>query len=255
MNVVDLNCDIGEGFGPYRIGNDAELMNFVTSVNIACGFHGGDPHIMRETVQLALEKNIGIGAHPGLPDLNGFGRREMNISPQEAYDLVIYQIGALDGFVRSEGGKLQHVKPHGALYNMAAKNGAIAKAIAEAIYKFEPELILFGLSGSELIGAGQKIGLRTGSEVFADRTYCEDGSLTPRSEANSLIHDAAEAVKQVTRMVTEGTVKSIQGVDIKIKAETICLHGDGHQAVFFAKRVVEGLTLAGINLKSAGHFL
>lgn len=255
MNVVDLNCDIGEGFGPYRIGNDAELMNFVTSVNIACGFHGGDPRIMRETVQLALEKNIGIGAHPGLPDLNGFGRREMNISPQEAYDLVIYQIGALDGFVRSEGGKLQHVKPHGALYNMAAKNETIAKAIAEAIYKIEPELILFGLSGSELIGAGQKIGLRTGSEVFADRTYFEDGSLTPRSEANSLIHDATEAVKQVTRMVTEGKVKSIQGVDIEIDAETICLHGDGNQAVFFAKRVVEGLTLAGINLKSAGHFL
>lgn len=249
MNVIDLNCDMGEGFGKYKIGHDAELMNYATSVNIACGFHGGDPRIMRETVQIALDKKIGIGAHPGLPDLNGFGRREMNISPQEAYDLVIYQIGALSGFVKSEGGSLQHVKPHGALYNMAAGNSELAKAIATAVYRIEPELILFGLSGSELIRAGQEIGLRTANEAFADRTYCDDGSLTPRLMDNSMIHEPNMAVQQVARMIAESKVQSIQGVDITIKAETICLHGDGNNAVLFAKSISEGLTAAGVKIK------
>ncbi len=180
MNKIDLNCDMGESFGAYQMGRDKEILDYVTSANIACGFHAGDPATMRRTVRLALGKNVGIGAHPGLPDLVGFGRRPMEISPQEAYDLVVYQIGALYGFVKAEGGQLQHVKPHGALFNMAVKDADLSEAIAEAVYKVDPELILFGLPGSELVNAGKKASLRTASEVFSDRTYQEDGSLTSR---------------------------------------------------------------------------
>lgn len=227
MHLVDLNCDMGESFGAYRMGKDEEILDYVTSANIACGYHAGDPATMRKTVQMALEKNVGIGAHPGMPDLVGFGRREINISPQEAYDLVIYQMGALYGFVRSEGGKIQHVKPHGALFNMAAKSAPLSEAIAEAVYKVDPECILFGLAGSELVKAGKKIGLRTASEVFSDRTYQKDGSLTSRREENALIKDHKIAVNQVIRMVKEGKVKSVQGEDVVIQADTICIHGDG----------------------------
>lgn len=255
MHMVDLNCDMGESFGHYTIGNDDELMSYATSVNIACGFHGGDPQIMRKTVQLALRKNIGIGAHPGLPDLIGFGRREMHISPQEVYDLIVYQIGALSGFLKAEGGTMQHVKPHGALYNMAAKDEKLAEAVAEAVYKVNPELILFALSGSELLKAGEKIGLRTASEVFADRTYCSDGTLTNRREENALIHDPDEAIKQVTDMVTKSTVESIQGTKIAIQADTICLHGDGNKAVLFARMISEGLISSGIKIQKISEFL
>lgn len=237
MNTVDLNCDLGESFGSYRIGNDAEILDYVTSVNVACGFHAGDPTVMRKTVQLALEKDVKIGAHPGLQDLIGFGRRNINISPQEAYDIVVYQIGALNGFLQSEGGNMQHVKPHGALYNMAAKNKELSLAIAEAVYKINPELILFGLSGSELIRAGQTIGLQTASEVFADRTYQQDGSLTSRMKAHAMIENDDEAVAQVIRMVKEGKVLSQQGTDVTLKADTICIHGDGAHALTFASHV------------------
>lgn len=160
MHIVDLNCDMGESFGAYKMGRDEEILDYVTSANIACGFHAGDPSTMRKTVRLALEKNVGIGAHPGFQDLVGFGRRNIDITPQEAYDIVVYQIGALYAFVKSEGGKLQHVKPHGALYNIAAKNAAIAQAIAEAVYKVDPELILLGLAGGELVKAGKKSALK-----------------------------------------------------------------------------------------------
>ncbi|MEQ2525493.1 5-oxoprolinase subunit PxpA [Bacillaceae bacterium CLA-AA-H227] len=248
MPVIDLNCDMGESFGRYTLGYDNELMNYATSINIACGFHAGDPHTMRKTVQLALEKNIAIGAHPGLPDLNGFGRREMSITPQEAYELVIYQIGALNAFVQSEGGVMQHVKPHGALYNMAAKNAELSEAIAEAVYKVNPRLILFGLAESELIKAGKRLGLRTANEAFADRTYQSDGTLTPRSRKDSLIHDDETALKQVTRMIIEGKIESVDGEAIPIKADTICLHGDGAHAVQFAKTISEGLSKAGITI-------
>lgn len=237
MNTVDLNCDLGESFGAYRIGNDQEILDYVTSVNVACGFHAGDPTVMRKTVQLALGKNVKIGAHPGLQDLIGFGRRNMNISPQEAYDIVVYQIGALNGFLQSEGGSMQHVKPHGALYNMAAKNKELSMAIAEAVYKVNPELILFGLSGSELIRAGQAIGLQTGSEVFADRTYQHDGSLTSRLEKDAMIENDDDAVAQVIRMVKEGKVLSQQGTDVALKADTVCIHGDGTHALSFARHV------------------
>lgn len=255
MHLVDLNCDMGESFGAYRMGKDEEILDYVTSANIACGYHAGDPATMRKTVQMALEKNVGIGAHPGMPDLVGFGRREINIYPQEAYDLVIYQMGALYGFVKSEGGKIQHVKPHGALFNMAAKSAPLSEAIAEAVYKVDPECILFGLAGSELVKAGKKIGLRTASEVFSDRTYQKDGSLTSRREENALIKDHKIAVNQVIRMVKEGKVKSVQGEDVVIQADTICIHGDGLHALEFAQYISNALREAGITIAKIGDFL
>jgi 5-oxoprolinase (ATP-hydrolysing) subunit A len=255
MHRVDLNCDMGESFGSYKIGHDEEILDFVTSINIACGFHAGDPATMRKTVKLALEKTVGIGAHPGLPDLVGFGRRDMSISPQEAFELVVYQIGALYGFVKAEGGKIQHVKPHGALYNMAAKNAALSEAIAEAVYKIDPALILFGLAGSELIKAGKKMGLRTASEVFSDRTYQQDGSLTSRRDANALIRNHKEAVNQVITMVKEGKVHTQQGSDISIVADTVCIHGDGENALDFAKYISSALTESGIKVSKINEFI
>lgn len=255
MHVVDLNCDMGESFGAYKMGRDEEILDYVTSANIACGFHAGDPSTMRKTVRLALEKNVGIGAHPGFQDLVGFGRRNIDITLQEAYDIVVYQIGALYAFVKSEGGKLQHVKPHGALYNIAAKNAPIAQAIAEAVYKVDPELILLGLAGGELVKAGKKIGLKTASEVFSDRTYQEDGSLTSRREANALIKDHDAACRQVIRMVKEGKVTSLQGKDVSIQADTICIHGDGEHALDFAKYIRKALKEANITVTKLSDFL
>jgi UPF0271 protein len=250
MKCVDINCDMGESFGAYTLGRDEEILAYVTSANIACGFHAGDPATMRKTVRMALDNGVAIGAHPGLQDLMGFGRRDMDISPQEAYDIVVYQIGSLWGFIRAEGGRMQHVKAHGALYNMAAKSSGLADAIAEAVYKVDPELILFGLAGSELITAGRKAGLRTASEVFSDRTYQSDGSLTPRRQPDALIKEDKLAVKQVIRMVNEGKVLSRQEVDISIQADTICIHGDGAHALEFAKTIVTSLTETGIQVQS-----
>ncbi|MCE5172706.1 LamB/YcsF family protein [Paenibacillus profundus] len=250
MYTVDLNCDMGESFGAYTLGNDEAILDKVTSINIACGFHAGDPQTMRKTVNMALEKQVAIGAHPGLPDLAGFGRRNMNITPQEAYDMTVYQIGALEGFVRAEGGRMQHVKPHGALYNMAAQNDKLAQAIAEAVYKVNPELVLYGLSGSEIIRAGTRTGLKTASEVFADRTYCRDGSLTPRSEPDALISDPSQAAAQIIQMVKEGTVRSRENMEIKLTAETICIHGDGTHALHFAARIRDMLLSEGIQLQA-----
>lgn len=247
-----MNCDLGESFGAYTLGRDGELLSLVTSANIACGFHAGDPGTMRATVKLALERGVAIGAHPGLPDLVGFGRREMNISPREACDMTVYQIGALDAFVRAEGGTMQHVKPHGALYNMAAHNMKLAEAIAEAVYRVNPELILFGLSGSRLVEAGNKIGLRTASEVFADRTYRQDGSLTPRSEPGAVIEDPAQAMKQLLQMVKAGKVTSREGVGVPIAAETVCVHGDGEQALLFIRQIRELFAAEGIALSAVG---
>ncbi|MCM3538393.1 5-oxoprolinase subunit PxpA [Priestia endophytica] len=250
MNRVDLNCDLGESFGAYRIGNDEEILDFVTSVNVACGFHAGDPSVMRKTVELAAQKGVQIGAHPGLQDLIGFGRRNLSITAQEAYDIVVYQIGALDGFLKAEGLGMQHVKPHGALYNMAAKDKNLSKAIVKAVYNINADLILFGLAGSELIKAGKEIGLRTASEVFADRTYQSDGSLTARSEKNALIENDDAALAQVVRMVKEGKVKSQQGVDVSLKADTICIHGDGAHALEFVRRIQGSLTTSEIEVKA-----
>ncbi|MBG9588686.1 LamB/YcsF family protein [Cytobacillus firmus] len=255
MHIVDINCDMGESFGSYKMGRDEEILDHITSANIACGFHAGDPATMRKTVRMALDKNVGLGVHPGLQDLHGFGRRDINITPQEAYDLVVYQIGALYAFVKSEGGKLQHVKPHGALFNMASKSASLSEAIAEAVYKVEPELILFGLSGGELVKAGRKIGLRSANEVFSDRTYQEDGSLTSRRESNALITDHSAAVNQVIRMVKEGKVHSVQGTDVAIEANTICIHGDGESALVFAQYIPKALNEAGIQVAKISEFL
>jgi UPF0271 protein len=250
MYRVDLNCDMGESFGSYRMGNDEAILDHVTSANIACGFHAGDPGTMRKTVKLAMDKGVAVGAHPGLPDLVGFGRRNMEISAQEAYELVVYQIGALSAFVKAEGGTMQHVKPHGALYNLAAKSAELSKAIAEAVYKVDPELVLFGLAGSELVKAGESVGLRTASEVFADRSYQQDGSLTPRSQQDALLTDHDDAVQQVLRMVQEGKVLSRQGVDVAIKADTVCIHGDGSHALVFARKIRESLSHAGVAVQA-----
>lgn len=255
MHFIDLNCDMGESFGAYRLGNDEEILNHITSANIACGFHAGDPSTMRKTVQLALQKNVAIGAHPGLPDLLGFGRRNIDITPQEGYNLVVYQIGALKAFVESEGGKLQHVKPHGALYNMAAKNSFLADAIAEAIYKINPELILFGLAGSELVKAADKLGLRSVNEVFSDRTYQEDGSLTQRTEENALIQDSTKAINQVIKMIKDGKVTTTTGLNIPIKADSVCVHGDSSHALEFAQLISAKLTEAGITLAKPSEFI
>lgn len=253
MYQIDLNCDLGESFGAYRLGMDEEILQFVTSVNIACGFHAGDPGVMHKTVKLALDNNVAIGAHPGLPDLVGFGRRNINISPQDAYDMVVYQIGALQGFVTAAGGKMKHVKPHGALYNMAAARLDLSEAIAEAVYRVDPQLILFGLSGSELVRAGEKVGLQTAHEVFADRSYQQDGLLTPRNQSDALLSDDKQAVSQVVRMVKEGRVLSQQGTDIQITANTVCIHGDGSHALLFARQIRENLARSGIVVQAVEH--
>jgi UPF0271 protein len=242
MKRIDLNCDLGESFGVYTLGLDEQVVPIVTSVNIACGYHAGDPSVMRRTVKLALKNGVAIGAHPGLPDLNGFGRRNIEISPEEAYDLV----------VKSEGGVMQHVKPHGALYNMAAKNAKLSQAIAEAVYRYNPQLILFGLSGSELIRAGEAVGLQTANEVFADRTYQSDGSLTPRNTPEAFITDHEQAISNVLRMINESSVQSRQGQDIKIQADTVCIHGDNAQALVFARQIRERCEASGITVRAAG---
>ncbi|MES2830341.1 MAG: 5-oxoprolinase subunit PxpA [Bacteroidota bacterium] len=247
--TVDLNCDMGESYGAYTIGNDEAVMPFVSSVNIACGFHGGDPSVMKRTVELALKYGLKIGAHPGLPDLQGFGRREMKVSDEEVYDMVLYQIGALASIVQVQGGKLHHVKPHGALYNMAAKDSKLAVAIAQAVKDFDKALVFYGLSGSELIVAGKSVGLTTANEVFADRTYQADGSLTPRSKPNALITNEEEAIEQVMKMVTQGLVTSQDNRHVSISADTICLHGDGEHAVRFAEKIFEKFKLEGIAIK------
>lgn len=250
MYKVDLNCDLGESFGVYKLGNDELVLPYITSANIACGFHAGDPSVMRKTVKLALLNNVAIGAHPGIQDLVGFGRRNINISPEDAYNIVVYQIGALYGFVKSEGSKVQHVKPHGALYNIAARDSKIARAVAEAVYKVDPELILFGLAGSELIIQGEKVGVKIASEVFADRTYQRDGSLTSRSNPEAMITNTNEAVTRVVRMIKEGLVKCQQGKDIEIKADTVCVHGDGKHALEFTSQIKESLEKCNIEINN-----
>lgn len=248
MLTIDLNCDMGEGFGPWPMGNDAALMQHITSANIACGFHAGDPLIMQKTVGLALAHGVAIGAHPGYPDLQGFGRRQMQLTPAEVYAQVLYQIGALQAIAQAAGGRLHHVKPHGALYNTAAKDRALADAIARAVQAAGGDLMLYGLSGSALIEAAQAIGLRYCSEVFADRRYERDGSLTPRSHPEALLEDVAAVVAQALELVREQRVRCRTGEWVALRAETLCLHGDGPQAEAFAQALFQGLQQAGIEI-------
>lgn len=250
MAQVDLNCDMGESFGAYQMGTDLQIMPLVSSANIACGFHAGDPSVMHKTLVAAVAQGVAIGAHPGLPDLVGFGRRTMQITPQEAYDMVVYQVGALAGFAKVAGVSLHHVKPHGALYNMAAKDRALADAIARAVRDIDASLVLYGLAGSELIRAGEAAGLKVASEVFADRSYQADGSLTPRSQPNALLESDEKAVLQVLTMVTEKRVKAVTGEWVALEADTICIHGDGAHALSFAHKVKAALQQAGVEIKA-----
>lgn len=250
MNRVDLNADIGESFGNYSCGMDDKLVQFITSANIACGYHASDPVIMEKTVALAKENGVHIGAHPGFPDLQGFGRRQMNMSAQEIRAMIIYQIGALNAFCQANGANLRHVKPHGALYNMAVKDETIATAICRGIADVDPELILLGPAFSQLTAAAVKIGLPVANEVFADRAYEEDGSLVARSKPGAMIHDRQEAVGRVIQMVTEGTVTTITGKTIPVKADSICLHGDNENALLFAQAIHDALVAKGIHVTS-----
>lgn len=246
---IDLNSDLGESFGPWPMGQDAALMESISSANVACGFHAGDPGAMRVTVALAREKGVAIGAHPGFPDLVGFGRREMKASPAEVEDFVLYQVAALAGIAAAQGVALQHVKAHGALYNMACRDRALADAIARAVAALDRTLILFGLPNSELIRAGEAAGLRTAAEVFADRAYDPDGSLTARSKPGSVIHDTASVVSRAVKMVRDKEVVATDGSTIVLQADTICLHGDTPGAAEHARAVRRGLEAAGIEIR------
>lgn len=249
---IDLNCDLGESFGPWKMGNDTAILPLISSANIACGFHAGDPTIMHQTVKLALENNVAIGAHPSLPDLQGFGRRNLAITPEEAYDLIVYQVGALKGFLEAIGGKLHHVKPHGALYQMAARDKTLALSIAHAIADISKgEAIFYGLSGSYMIEAGRELGIPVASEVFADRTYQKDGNLTSRREENALIIDPSVALQQVLQMIQEKSVTTTCGETISLEADTLCIHGDGITALEFAKTIHKSLHSHHISITSA----
>ena len=245
MPRIDLNCDLGEG-----AGHDAELMALITSANIACGGHAGDEDTMRELCLLAWDQSVAIGAHPGFADRENFGRREILVTPREAADLIFYQTRALQEIAVACGGRVMHVKPHGALYNMAARDAALARAVAEAVHEADPRLVLYALAGSELVAAGRACGLAVAEEVFADRTYQPDGSLTPRTRSNALITDAALAVAQTLHIVRDGHVRAMGGTSVALHADTVCLHGDGAHAVAFATRLNAELRQAGIELKA-----
>lgn len=245
MQRIDLNCDLGEG-----AGHDAELMPLITSANIACGAHAGDAATMRAAVALARRHGVAVGAHPGFADRGHFGRRELPVTPPEVHDLTVRQIRALQEVAGAEGARIVHVKPHGALYNLAARDDAVAAAVAGAVREVDPRLVLFGLAGSRLLEAGRTCGLQVASEVFADRTYRPDGSLTPRSRPEALVESEDEAVAQVLRMVREGRLRAVDGTPVAIVADTVCVHGDGPRAVAFARILRTELTKAGVELRA-----
>jgi UPF0271 protein len=249
---VDLNADVGESFGAYKLGQDALLMSVITSANVACGFHAGDPGVMRETVALARQHGVAIGVHPGFPDLAGFGRREMRATAREVEDFVVYQIGALAAVAATHGVRLQHVKPHGALYNMAVRDAALADAIARATAAVDPALILFGLPGSQLIAAGQRAGLRTAREGFADRAYQPDGTLAPRHLTGAVIEEPDTVVARAISMARDRLVTAIDGSRIALDVETICVHGDTSGAALMTSRVRDALTDAGVTVLPVG---
>jgi len=245
---IDLNSDLGESFGPWLMGQDAALMDSISSANVACGFHAGDPGAMRATIALAREKGVAIGAHPGFQDLVGFGRRELKATPAEVEDLVLYQVSALAGMASAQGVRLQHVKAHGALYNMACRDRALADAIAKAVAAFDRSLILFGLPNSELLRAGEAAGLSVAAEVFADRAYDPDGSLTSRTKPGSVIHDTPKVVERAIKMVRDKQVIAVTGSTIALQADTMCLHGDTPGAAALAREIRRGLESAGIRI-------
>ncbi|HEY8414772.1 MAG TPA: 5-oxoprolinase subunit PxpA [Thermaerobacter sp.] len=247
--VIDLNCDLGEGFGPYTMGMDEEMLELISSANVACGFHAGDPRVMERTVRRAADRGVGIGAHVGFPDLVGFGRRNIDARPDEVRTDVLYQIGALYAFCRALGVELQHVKPHGALYNMAAVDGRLAGAIVQAVASFDRELILLAPPGSELAQAAERAGLPVAWEGFADRHYNPDSTLVSRSHPEAVIHDPAVVAPRVARMVREGKVRAVDGRDIPLVVHSICFHGDNPGAVELARAVRRHLEEAGIAVR------
>jgi len=252
MLSIDLNCDMGESthLWPYDIEKDKTLLTYVSSINLACGFHAGDANTMHQLAAAAMEAGVAVGAHPGFADRENFGRTNLLLPPAAIYDLVIYQIGALDAFLKVLQTRLHHVKPHGALYNMAAKDEAMAEAICKAVYDYDSSLLLYGLSGSKLIEAAHATGLATCSEVFADRTYQDDGHLTPRSHPQALLHNTQQSLQQVLQMVQQRSVTSVNGKEVPIVAETICIHSDGSTAIQFACEIKESLVKNGIEVRS-----
>lgn len=249
---IDLNCDMGESFGAYTLGADGELMDLISSANIACGFHAGDPLVMRRTVRLARQHGVSVGAHPGFRDLVGFGRRELHGSTDEIYADMLYQIGALAAICRAEGVTLRHVKPHGALYNMAAARADLARAVAAAVAEYDRSLLLYALPGSELDRAGLAAGLRTVAEVFGDRAYNPDGSLLSRREPGAVLTDDDQAAAQVRQMVLEGSVTARDGQRVGIRAESVCVHGDSPHAVGFVRRIRAMLESEGVSVAAPG---
>ena len=250
MPYLDLNCDLGESFGAYTIGCDEQVIPYITSANIACGYHAGDPTVMHRSVELCCRYGVQVGAHPGLPDLAGFGRRRMQITPAEAADCVAYQIGALRAFCDEVGVPLHHVKPHGALYNMAAKDRPLADALCRAVQKAAPGAILLALSGSEMEAAAQAIGLPVACEVFADRGYRPDGTLVPRGTPGAMIEDETQAIARVVRMAREGKVTACDGSQVELRADSVCVHGDGPKALAFVEKLREALPADGITLRA-----
>lgn len=248
MDKVDLNCDLGESFGNYKLGMDEEVIPFISSANVACGFHASDPLVMAKTVSMAKENHVCVGAHPGYPDLSGFGRRNMKLTPLEVKTSIIYQIGALSAFCQANGMRLQHVKPHGAMYNMADKDPALAAAICEGIYDVDPQYILLAPGSGEMRKAAAKTGLKCAKEVFADRAYEEDGSLVARSKPGAVITDENLAIERVLTMIKYGKVAAITGKEIPVEANSICVHGDGVKAVEFVKKIRERLLAEGIQI-------
>ncbi len=248
QHTVDINCDMGESYGAWTMGNDAAVMPLITSANIACGFHGGDPATIRKTIALAVEAKVAVGAHPSLPDLVGFGRRTMHISAQEMYDLVLYQAGAVAAFARAAGVPLHHVKCHGALYNMAANDEALSTAMARAVKDLGGHVLLYALAGSKTVAVARQLGLDVVQEVFADRAYEDNGSLRPRSLPGAMIEDEAVAVARAIRMVQQGQVQSHDGRLIAVSAGTVCLHGDQPGALQFATALRRACAQQGITV-------
>jgi UPF0271 protein len=249
---VDLNADVGESFGAFTIGADAQLLGAVTSASVAAGFHAGDPSVLRATIRLARDHGVSVGAHPGLPDLVGFGRRELKVTPSEAEDLVLYQVAAVQGVALAEGLAIRHVKPHGALYTMASRDPELATAVARAVASINRALVLFAPAGSALLEAGIAERLNVAAEAFADRAYASDGSLASRSKPHALLTDSRLVVSRAVRMVTEGVVTTIDGTDLPLKVETLCVHGDTPGAPDLARALRQGLESAGISVRPIG---
>ncbi len=253
---IDINCDLGESFGNFKVGHDSEIMPFITSANIACGFHGGDPAVMTQTVKLAKENRVAAGAHPGFPDLMGFGRRNMSLSKEDVKNIIIYQVGALQAFAKAADTVLHHVKPHGALYNAATQNEAYATAIIEAVRVIDPKLVLFALANSRMAKMAEKAGLRVAHEAFVDRAYNSDGSLVSRSLTGAIIEDAKRVAERAVRLVKEKKVAAVDGQTVKFDdVHTLCVHGDTLNAVELAKSVKKALLNANIEAAPVGTFV